>query len=220
MEIISTLLARVIHLIDIKTPLYYPRLIGEVADRYQFVRRPSSPEEILAADGPLAFSHGRIVVKGREIFIQGLFLYRTSIVVDVLTTTDDAELVLDDMIAWGGPSLTLDLTTPGRRMFIDQLEVHLDANLGAFSPLRGLPEDLTRTLTRYEGKTAPMFTLSSIAFSIDPTKLVTGCDFRIERRQGSSYEDNVYFSQAPLKTADHVAELQEIERGLRESSAS
>ena len=40
-------------------------------------------------------------------------------------------------------------------------------------------------------------------------------DFTIERRSGRSFEDNRYFSSAPLRTSDHLVCLEQIEKLLQ-----
>jgi hypothetical protein len=41
-------------------------------------------------------------------------------------------------------------------------------------------------------------------------------DFLLERRAGASYQQNRYYSGAPMKTADHIRLLEIIERELLE----
>jgi hypothetical protein len=51
--------------------------------------------------------------------------------------------------------------------------------------------------------------------NLDPSKLPLLLDFRVERRVGAPYDQNVYYSGAPLRTADHVAVLEEFERAMQ-----
>ena len=201
-----------------------PGVIVAFHNRYGFVRTPSTPEQMLPSDPthPIMFGHGRLVVEGREILIERLLLYNHAIAVDTTTSTDDSELVIDDLLA-AFSDIVERVEGPRPKMFISQLELKSDLILErVFTPWSALSRSLARAMASDfpnapTDSYAPALWLNTLVMRSDPQKFVMPCDFRFERRDDRPREDMMYFSQAPLRTADHIAVLEEFERSVKEA---
>src|ERR1019366_7101267 len=83
----------------------------------------------------------------------------------------------------------------------------------------GLLAELVTGLVRGYGFTAcPDYEPSSFILFFDNSKFTNpptfAGSFLVDRRAGAGYEENRYYSQAPLRTADHIALLNELEKLL------
>ena len=102
--------------------------------------------------------------------------------------------------------------------YFSQLEVVLDASFGsAASFLSSSRMKLAKLLSAYNNTEPVDIEMSGFSLNYDAVKRKEASwgGFTIERRTGRPYEENVYFTQAPLQTDDHVAVLTEIEESLK-----
>jgi hypothetical protein len=221
MKDIQVLSARAARFVAVTTAkVYMPDVVKTVQDRYGFVGPPQTAEEMLAPldpaqNQPLIFQHGKFVQGQRAIIIDRLEIYSHLTAVDTSTSTDDGDLVLDDLLALNPEVLKESLT---RRVYISRLEIVLDASLDAVSPgAAALGASLTAMLSQYLDEEAPAapFRVASFALLTDPAQRVLPCDFRVERRVKTPFDMNRYYSQAPLRTSDHLAALEQFENYLR-----
>ncbi|HEV7731417.1 MAG TPA: hypothetical protein VGR62_04605 [Candidatus Binatia bacterium] len=217
MNVNAVLLARSIRAIEQKIPIYLPDLIGAVQERYGFVRFPTTAREVLPPnDGvPLVFEHGKFERDGRQVLIQRLELLRYAISLDAATSTEDADIVVDDLLAVGSEYIT----PAGRRFYISHLEL-TQPGVGIPVPERAVPaigsvaRDLARLLPTYEpgtwanGIPPDAFAVAGFSLLVDPAGAQFACDFRLERRANVPLSSNLFFSQAPLRTTDHIAALE------------
>lgn len=222
MKISKVLGARAARFVNVAptAAIYIPDAVRLIHNRYSFVRAPMTAEELLGpldeeANRPLTFYHGKFTREGQPpIPIEGLEIYRHLIAVDSAISTDDADLVLDDLLSLSAEVLKRSQT---RRIYISQLEVEFQPALDVLwrGPER-LAQSIAEMLSRYLDDEAPKvpFRLSSIALQTDPKERALPCDFRIERRLKMPFETNLYFCQAPLRTPDHLFALEQVEEYL------
>jgi hypothetical protein len=209
MNVNKVIFAQAIRFITLKSEVYVPDIIEQLRKRYGFVRLPVTAEDLLPAnDKPVTLGHGRFVHDTRTIIVRNLDISRNLIAVETGTETDDADLVVEDILTAG-----VDLVTPiEARLYRSQLEVVLEPQLGELFPRLG--RALASVLTLYGAPEPPPFQVSVFGMSIDPSQFTLPCDFRIERRANFTYDQNVYFAQAPMRTADHIVTLREFEAAL------
>jgi hypothetical protein len=218
MNVTAVILARTIRMIEQKRAIYLPDLVDAVRQRYGFVKFPQAPREIMAQDDtttPLLFEHGKFEPEGRMILIQRLELFRQLVTADAATSTEDADVFLDDLLTAGAAIVS----TGPRRLYMSQLEVSYAGNIPIperMAPAYGvLARGLSRILPTYEPAIWPpevppgVFRITGTAMCPDPASIQLACDFRFERRANAPFRDNLHFSQAPLRTADHIALLLE-----------
>lgn len=217
MRVTGYFTARVIDGFQFRTARYVPDAIKLLWERYGFVQFPTTAEEMLAQDKPMVFRHGKFKHGEVDTVILALTVYPSMIAVDVATTTDDAEAVVDDLGEWGKRVLDAELLPMKERQYVSQLEVKLELDLGkSFPALDGIGAMISGFLRQYRDADTPAipFGVSALALTTDPVSVLASSDFRLERRVNISYESQLYFSQAPLKTGDHILVLDKLERAL------
>ena len=193
---------------------YYPDLIPKVKERYQFAIVPKN-EDLVPSDPPKGaeFKIGKLEIEGRTIVINVFTVFSDGLVVDTTTSTDDADLFLSDLTQWAKEAAP-NIIPMGPRYYINQMEVQTTSSLEHYLPsLKPIGEKISRLLSSYEIE-APSYQVSTVALHFDQLgkSLPQPGAFSLERRTNIAYADNVWFVQAPLKTADHVALLKDLER--------
>lgn len=217
MNVNHVLVAQAARLVHIKKQVYLPEIIAEIRQRYGFVRVPETADEILSpADDPrpLLFRHGKLQHGERMIVINNMSIFTAAISVQVVASTDDADVVVDDILRHGAE---LAEEADPLKLYLSQLEVVLGASLDRLSPLVDLiARGITGRLVEYGYRSAmPPFGADSLGMQFDPAVGATPAGhFRIERRERVPFDRNTYFSQAPLRTRDHIALLEEFDRAL------
>ena len=195
--------------------LYLPDLIQKISERYAFAIGPQNYNSAIKEG--VKYKEGRFVAQGRLISIKDLGFFNDGVLVSVASNTDDSELVLTDLVAWAIQNFGIrEPETKLPRKFFSSVVVQFDIELGRtltfFDEIR---QDFSSSIKNAYG-IEPEVNASRIGLSADPTRLPpqTTFEFTIERRVGRPFEENRYFSAAPLPTASHVDLLVGFERRL------
>ncbi len=194
--------------------LYLPDLIRKISERYAFAILPANYETVFKEGAK--YKEGRFVTEGRTISVKELGFFADGVLA-VTWNTDDAEIVLNDLIVWAGQNFGFrEARTKLPRRFVSSVVVEFDVELSraltAFDELQeGFASAIKEKYDMY-----PEINASRIALSADPTKLrpETTFEFAIERRAGRPFSENRYFSSATLPTASHLDLLGAFERRL------
>jgi hypothetical protein len=105
---------------------------------------------------------------------------------------------------------------PMSRFYNSQLEIQSDIELGrSFPTLAPLGQQIAEILRGY-GQTMPDYELSGLTFGATQNDTM---GFRFEGREGPNVPRGIFFSQARLRTSDHLRMLEALE-GLLKTSAS
>ncbi len=197
-------------------------LIEGVKRKYEFLKFPS----LERANEPFDFQVGKLKHNGRVLKIdQFVVSYigteATSIGAASRTSSDDADIFLDDLIDWLGKEFDLDVNIRSASAYHSQAEFVFSekARLSAhFKELSELGKGITNIVRSYGSTKCPEFELNTLAMHFDltdttlPKQIAT--PFSFERRVGAKYQENKYYSQAPLKTQDHKTVVERIEKIL------
>jgi hypothetical protein len=220
MKIRQTVLARSLCQVSaIYSTEYRIDVIRRLQERYGFVKVPVTPDELLGADPAqgIRFFHGKFVHAQRTIVIESLQFLALGpsnvIVVDTRTSTEDSDIVVDDYIK-NANAIRPDMITPVEpTRYESHIEFTMDGSLTDFCtvPVRQASDALNRLLESYKLKVPP-YEPSSINFYFDQVGIggLLPAVFKIERRAGFRYGANTFYSQAPLKTADHISLLERL----------
>jgi hypothetical protein len=192
---------------------------GAIKRRYHFDVGPQVNQQAGLMAG---FQSGRLSRKGRSIPIDQLNITYidarvTSIGVLTKRSTDDGVAFLDDLMTWAKRKYRLDVTETFPTFYHSQLEVVFDVPLNkGFPNLQSLGQTVQRLLTKY-GIDGPEYEPTSITMFIDTLNKQppVPTPFAIERRVGSRFSENKFYSQAPLTTSDHLVVLKQFEKYLR-----
>jgi hypothetical protein len=226
MTLTAILLAQAIRVLRVKATIgYLPDAVARLRDRYGFLGVPTNPAELIPSDPRtgVTFSHGRLAQRDRVIVIDSLTFNAPvalgnvfGITASTRSSTDDAEAILDDLLEWmsatfGGSS---DLLRPSG--FLSQVEIKLDHHLADVCVgLKQVANQIGKDMKQY-GLKLPEYEVGGIWFTYDNTKVVDGVFnaasyVKIERRIGFGFETSLYFSEAPLRTVDHLALLEQLD---------
>jgi len=220
MDIRQVLLARAIQFFRIGSPGYLPEIAQKIKDRYEFVVSPKN-EDLLppspeAAGQPKGaeFRHGRMKnAEGRAVIIQQLSVFQDGLVADTTTSTEDSDLFLRDLTEWSESEISARVIL-GRRLYVSHLEFQTAVPLEIYAPSFGsVGNEVTALLHGYGLEAAP-YQFSVVTLNIDHIGTVPPqpAPFHLERRANVPFKDNMWFSQAPLKTKDHIKVLYNLEK--------
>jgi hypothetical protein len=217
-EIRRVLLARVIQRFDLRGPApYLPDLVRSLGERYAFAAMPASLDLTISdPPKPTEFKHGRFARNGQQTVILNLSLYNDGALIDTDVSTAQTELVVADLLSWAEEQkLPMALVPP--RFYISQLELRIKGGgLERLAPgFRLAGRQITKFLTDY-GINAKRYDVTSVFVNFDtheanPNAIQPG-PFQLERRAGVPFEEGIYFSQAPLKTPDHIVLLEQLDK--------
>lgn len=181
--------------------------VRTIQDRYKFLQVPQSMEQY-------NFNNGVTFIGGvfEQTVIDKLQIFEKGVVCDARAQSDLCDNFLDDLL-----SLLTDTSgirfNEQSRIYRSQLEVHSEFDISvAFSRLTKTGSFLSECLVKYGN---PKLDFSTAGFKMQAEGFPA--EFNFERRAGKPYSELTYFTSAPLKTADHLAFLDELE-GLGRSA--
>ena len=190
--------------------LYLPDVVSGLRKRYEFVKFPTTFEELNAAQG-IAFEHGKF--KGKVI--DSLKIFNNGFIVQTKSRVETAESFIEDILAWAQEKFEAKLMEADsvHRTFDSRLIVNLDISLpGALEVASDICTNINKFLSSY-GINVPAYVPAGITFHSDSSDVarMRPSGFSIERRVTAPFSSNLYFSIAPLRTADHIALLEQLE---------
>jgi hypothetical protein len=201
---------------------YLPDAVSAVVERYKFVGFPTRPHEFLPADPnePISFTHGKIEIEGRRVVIAQLQVYQTGFVVHTDTNTTDSDRIADDILDWAGSRFEVSFEPIRPVGHLSQLEVRFEKRIADFFPaLKAVSSGMSKGLDDF-WEVHPSYELTGLIFSFDPSRFPSPAPafLKIEPRVNVAFEENVYFSEAPLSTDNHVTLLERFERVCLETA--
>jgi hypothetical protein len=213
MKVESYLVSQAIHFIVPEGPEEFSSpipAIRAIQDKYGFVQVPHTVEELDLKKGVnflRGFFRGQVVEK-LAIFENGLLCESrcdNSILDDFLT----------EFLQWanaqrfrGSPA-----RLTGLRAYLSQMEVISNVKFErTFSKLNAFGDKVTGFLASY-GQPASKYSVHGFRMHYDVTEntLLGAPEFIFERRAGSPFSSNKFFTSAPIKTAEHLELLESLE---------
>jgi hypothetical protein len=193
---------------------YLPDAINKAIEEYKFLGYPKEISELFPVDTnqPIVFRHGKVVINGRVIVVDFLQIYPAGLQVITLTNTSDSLAAVDHIAAWGVSTFDLKLETVKAPGFYSQLHVRFKSPLPEMFPkLKPIASEIS---DKYPDVLdfRPQYELSALHFLYEPKAKVDPVFFRIERVGNVSFAENLYYSDAPLSTEDHIRVLEDFER--------
>lgn len=184
-----------------------------IVQRYGFLKFPQKIEDYTSPAGQV-YEQG----KWGDIVINRLTVTPAGFAVDTVSSTENSEKVLEDMLAWAVTELgaTYKAGAIRSKTFVTQLTFTSDLIIGNINPkLEGFAKRITDSVSSAL-KQNIQFQPSGVVFQFDLSTTSTPLSsFRIERREGFPFSENKYFSQSPLPTAEHIQFLEDLETALK-----
>ena len=216
MQLVSKEFSQVTFLAGISSPrgsLYLPEAVAALKERYGFVKTPETLEDLQTREG-VTFSHAKF----GDCVIEHLKIYNNGVLAQTKASVEDAEAFLNDLLQLGQEKfdLTISEFQPAQWAYDSHIVVHLEIDVEKhLNFMRGIGRRLGSILNSY-GTDTEAYVPTGVTLHAD-TLEYTGLKppgFTLERKAGSPFSSNLYFSGAPLRTADHVSLLEEIEELL------
>jgi hypothetical protein len=208
MELISSQSGQSLQLVvlDEVRPLrggvFLPDLSALIIQRYRFM---GTPEKVPPGQ-PVKFHTG--IFPGAPIPIEELGIYNDGIII-TSTTTDDADVIMDDFLAWITEQYRLrEPTTIIPRTYQSTIIVSLNGPLNRFINNFQKAGNL---LSEAFGAPSPLSVTRLAVGPQPPGQYPFQTTWTIEARVAQPFVPNRYMSLAPLPTAAHVALLDELE---------
>ena len=217
MELVKILNTQTARLIEFSTPsnqnVRVARLCRYVEDRYSFLQGPQVLSDYDITSG-ITFLHGffnsNLVIDKFQIFDQG-------VLAEGKINSNDLDRFIENTI--NGVKEQFDISTEfmtTERIFKSIVEVKCTKEIGKkldrFNELNNI---LSNILESY-GKTRTKYELYGVMLynEVQPEGTIRPGQFRFERRDGVLHSSGLYYSEAPLKTDDHLSFLHELEKIL------
>lgn len=158
------------------------------------------------------FQHGVF----EDVGINEFGIYEDGLVVASRAGTDFLDRFIKDVLSWA--AATLDLVEvnipPKERHYESMLIVSMKIDR-SFPYMANLAQSLTLTQEKY-GLRPFEFAFSALQIASDVTMYAgrKPIPFTLARRINVPFDANIYYATAPLKTVDHIAALEALERDL------
>jgi hypothetical protein len=189
--------------------IYLPDAAVKLVQRYSFAKFPSMEELIRE---PIAFSIGKF----GDVQINEFQIYQDGIVVSSRAPTEVLDAFISDLFSWSEMEFGMVEAADAKpEKFIESsLVVKSTKDLAlCISPASAVIDVVNDALRRQV--TGVPYQLSGFSLEADPGALLDRrrrpIRFAVERRANTSFNDNIFFSVAPLHTKDHLAVLASME---------
>ncbi|MHC1726747.1 MAG: hypothetical protein AB9866_12175 [Syntrophobacteraceae bacterium] len=190
------------------------RLIPFIVEKYNFLQFPNLMQDVDMSKG-LKFSRGAFSTGLGEVEIE-FTLFADGLLADTFSNTDNSDAFLDELLNWLANDFALapyeDILRS--KAYVSELWVRCNRPLNAVnSRLAGFTEYLS-SLVEGHSHHPISYETSGIVCWTDPTILNPPSPFRFERAADSLFEENRYYTVAPLRTEKHLEILERLEEIL------
>jgi hypothetical protein len=218
MKLLSVKQARAIWLVSIVD--LNPRglslfgLIMPIVEKYKFQIYPTKPEELIGKDVlEIKFNGGSFKKDTKHNIAVDLTIFNDGLVVDTRSSTNDSDAFLNDFLNHLSKefNLTPYLEVIRSKIYVSEVWVQTDKLLNSLNPkLDSFAKRITSLIGGHSRYPIAHET-SGIIFSADPVVTNPQTPFRFERVIDRPFEENRYYSIAPLQTDVHLEMLDELE---------
>jgi hypothetical protein len=214
MELVSITLARVVAMVQFQEWDPFGKAlsleaIAAISSRYSFTKHPTKLEELDPQKG-IELVEGRL----GDICIDRINVFLNGIVIDTRSSTESSEKVLNDILAFAYEVFGATIK-PARQSFASQFIFRSDIHLAALNPILAKIGAVLSERTSADLKHPFSFEPTAILINVDTAQTKTPpVMFTIERRAEIPFAENLYFSSAPLRTAEHIEIVKEFEASL------
>jgi hypothetical protein len=214
MEVIGIPLARIVVFLEIQGidpsgRTSTPEVLKKIQDSLTFTSYPKTFAE-------LDFGKGVDLLIGKlnDINIDKLTIFANALSIDTHSSTDEAITVLEGLLSMFRDAFGAKVR-PSRTLFLSHVLFRTTKQLSALNPiLQEIANEVSASASRDLGFEVP-FEPSVLHLGGDLSRTrVNISAFTVERRLEIPFSDGTYFSQAPLRTGQHVALLEKLEQSL------
>lgn len=215
MQLSSVLLARAFLFLESNDlnphgEVFFPDVIRALVERYRFQKVPQQLGDLDENKGVeflLGFSENTTIDKA--------VLYAKGISLDTRATTQQSEAILEEILTWASEKFGLHYRREMvlRRGYVSNLAFYTDVPILSTNPILDDFAQRVGNIVSGNLKLDCIYEPSTVMISMDPeSQRIPAAPFSIERRVGTAFSENKYFSAAPLHTDVHIKLLEEYER--------
>lgn len=215
MEITKNLQSSVVRFLSYKNAdnLFVPDFISGIQRKYEFWEVPRNFVEFNLETGA-KFSTGRF----GDTNISALQLYRNGIFAESHASTSSIDFFVDDLLSWVQSEFQIEclISEPVKRRYFSSTEVKTSIDFSSkFARLDKVSKMLSK-MANDTGVAVATYEFSGLTINAEPNprNVVQTGKFLFERRQGEKYEDNIFYSEAPVTSEQHKELLYELGRSL------
>jgi hypothetical protein len=218
MQIAAISLARAAHFIqyedlDPRNRVGRRGLAAALVERYGFREFPRTLEDFDVDKNGVVFKEGVL----DAINIDNLTFFRNGLVAETRSDTDEAERVLEDVRAFLAER-TNNAARVAARSFASQIVFYMDRSIADLNPrLHELAAWVQTTVAEHAGPNRQTHPYDAVRLDMNvdlETVRFSPGQVSIQRRGGASFTENKYWSDAPLRTRDHIVFLERFEQLL------
>jgi len=214
MRLSSVALARVLSFVDLtelnpQGRIFLPALIPKIVERFSFQKYPTNFQEYDLSKG-VEFELG---YAGLTTILK-MVVYNDGIALDVRSNTTDAKAILVSMLEWLRDEFGLEFSSNmiKRWGYLSNIHFYSDLDLTGLNPILNLAANKISNFIGQIGRGHHDYRVTKLAIDLDrfhqnPPQAA----FRIETIIASPFEDQKFFSEAPLTTELHIELINEIE---------
>jgi hypothetical protein len=192
-------------------------LIAALNKKCRFLLSPNTPEQLDLGKG-VTFEQGDfdgMVIKKLTVFPLVMHL-------DGADSTDNARRALFTLLRWGKDEFGLNFDEESAIRWAFVSDVVFETDFPILTPLNTVLNTMSRRISgiikenlREDLEYAP----AKFWLAHDPNRRSASlAPFTIERRGLTLPEENAYYSEAPVPTADHILLLEEFEQVMRRAN--
>ena len=180
-----------------------------LAERYSFLQSPQSSQELDLQKG-IDLAVGKL----GDINIDKLSIFANGVVVDTRSSTDDCDRVIEDLLRFIQQAFGATVRST-REMTLSQIVFESDLRLARLNAvLEPIASRVAAAISRDFRQEVSVEPISiSINADLSQIKLQPHA-FTIERRVDTPFNANLYFSAAPIRTAEHLELVSQMEAAL------
>ncbi len=188
---------------------YIPDVVDLIVQRYQFKQYPTTFEEF--SSEPIQFGMG----KWNGVDIMNLSSFSDGISVESITTTEILDTFMDDLLSALEDRFNLKLVplSTNGKFYESNLVVEMGESIQKkLEFIETINSKISKQQSEY-GAGDYEYDFAALTTAPDPT-VYSGkkpIPFSIVRRANLPFDDNAWYSTAPLKTKDHIELLEGLE---------
>lgn len=190
-------------------------IIPAIIEKYKFQSFPTKWEELDLTKG-VKYLGGTFQKDSRHDISVELNIYSNGLFADTRSSTEDSDAFLDELLTW--ITAEFDLVPYqeilNSKVYISELNMQTDSHLNALNPkLTAFANRLTSLIEGHENHPIAYETVGIYLWT-NPIITNPPGGFRFERVEGAPFNENRYYSAAPLQTNLHLEMLEELEKIL------
>jgi hypothetical protein len=196
------------------TNLFLPNLAVSLVEKCRFLKKPESPDELDLAKG-VTFEEGTF----GDFVIKKLTVFPLVMHLDGANSTGEAQAALQGLLMWAKDEFGLKYSPSmvSRWAYVSDVVFQSDFPLlQRLNPILNRISEKITNIVLGNLKENLEYEPAKFWLTHDPSKRSAQiAPFTLEHRAMSLPEENLYYSEAPIPTEDHIALLRELEDSLR-----